>query len=519
MELNNRDAFSRLNPLSFAVSVSDPWTIADVIDFEYLLTSEASSNAQGLSDHERALFQSHLPTKSGEEPSRQEIFKAWIETRREGEGSALPGEHFTAGWQSLITLSALAGLFLGGSLVAALLHYKGDEPVNVSWFLVCTIGVQLLILLAVALIWAIRRVTHLFENFGPLQWVLAGLVWAFSAGLQRLPGEKRERLRAALSVIRRKREIYGSLATWPLLVVTQIFAVSYNLGMILILLAHVSTTDLAFGWQSTLQTSPDEAFRIIRGIAAPWAWLFPNAHPSLAQVVASRFQYSAGLKPLSNAAMASWWPFLCYAIFFYGLLIRGAILVFASVKMRSDLKGLTLDHQGCNALYRKLTGPIIRAQSGTAILEIPETVEPVVAHPVRAGRCIALVAAELDLGREPLAEYLKESYRWELEAFFSAQIDHARGNVEALALVAEKGADLAAVVIVVQSKRSPIMAIALFLQKVIAAAGTKPELLLLLVGRKDGATFLPVGDDEFTHWRNFNEIRGLHLELEKWNRL
>ncbi|MDB6154832.1 MAG: hypothetical protein JWL90_3285, partial [Chthoniobacteraceae bacterium] len=271
MELNNRDAFSRLNPLSFAVSVSDPWTIADVIDFEYLLTSEASSNAQGLSDHERALFQSHLPTKSGEEPSRQEIFKAWIETRREGEGSALPGEHFTAGWQSLITLSALAGLFLGGSLVAALLHYKGDEPVNVSWFLVCTIGVQLLILLAVALIWAIRRVTHLFENFGPLQWVLAGLVWAFSAGLQRLPGEKRERLRAALSVIRRKREIYGSLATWPLLVVTQIFAVSYNLGMILILLAHVSTTDLAFGWQSTLQTSPDEAFRIIRGIAAPWA--------------------------------------------------------------------------------------------------------------------------------------------------------------------------------------------------------------------------------------------------------
>ncbi|MDB6152330.1 MAG: hypothetical protein JWL90_783, partial [Chthoniobacteraceae bacterium] len=92
-------------------------------------------------------------------------------------------------------------------------------------------------------------------------------------------------------------------------------------------------------------------------------------------------------------------------------------------------------------------------------------------------------------------------------------------NVEALALVAEKAADLAAVVIVVQSKRSPIMAIALFLQKVIAAAGTKPELLLLLVGRKDGANFLPVGDDEFTHWRNFNEIRGLHLELEKWNRL
>ncbi|MES2572466.1 MAG: DUF2868 domain-containing protein [Verrucomicrobiota bacterium] len=176
-----------------------------------------------------------------------------------------------------------------------------------------------------------------------------------------------------------------------------------------------------------------------------------------------------------------------------------------------------LDHQGCNALLRKLTGPVIKAQSGTAILEIPETPAPILPHPVRPGTCAALVAAELEMDRETLAAYLKTAYGWELDQLFPAQIDHARGNVEALAHLGEKSGELAAVIVVVQAKRSPIMAIALFLQKVMAAAGSKPEILLLLVGRREGATFLPVDDGEFTHWRNFNEIRGLHLELEKWN--
>ena len=76
---------------------------------------------------------------------------------------------------------------------------------------------------------------------------------------------------------------------------------------------------------------------------------------------------------------------------------------------------------------------------------------------------------------------------------------------------------LASVIVVVPAKRSPIKAIALFLQKVAKAAGAKPELILLLVGRKAEAGFAPVDKEDFTYWKNFTAINGLHVSLEKWS--
>ena len=47
---------------------------------------------------------------------------------------------------------------------------------------------------------------------------------------------------------------------------------------------------------------------LVSALAAPWAWCAPYAHPTLAEVIASRFSYSEGIAPLDRAAMASWWP-------------------------------------------------------------------------------------------------------------------------------------------------------------------------------------------------------------------
>ena len=82
--------------------------------------------------------------------------------------------------------------------------------------------------------------------------------------------------------------------------------------------------------------------------------------------------------------------------------------------------------------------------------------------------------------------------------------------------VADAGA-LASVVIVTRAKRSPIKAIALFLQKIAEASGPKPELLVLLVGRRESAGFAAVGDEEAAHWQNFAAIHGLRFGIEKWS--
>ena len=495
------------------MSRAKPWTIADVLDFEYLLAADASGDDAALRARDREIFEQKIAPQLDDttRDDRRGIFRHWLTSRR-GSETDLPGAHFRASWQTLLTLAALAGLGIGVSLTAGLLHYRGDEPVNVAWFFAATVGLKLLLLVAAFVWWLLRRATGVLDDFRPLRALLSALLWALSAGLRRLPGEQRDRVRATLATINHRREIYGSLATWPLLVITQLFGVCFNLGVLATLLLQVALSDVAFGWQSTLRTSPEEAFHLVSTIAAPWSAL-PNPHPTFDQVVASRFAYSAGIQPLSQAAMAAWWPFLCYAAAAYGLLVRVLLFVWAITGLRRALRAIPFDHQGCNALLRRLTGPVFEAQSKTAELQIPACAEGRAAR--IAGGALVLLAEDLTINTETLTQFLHAHYGWQLSKTLPVQIDHPSGNASALEAVGASAPRPAGIVIGIPARRAPIKAIALFLQKVVAASGGA-ETLVLLFGTRDGDGFAAVCDEDFTHWRNFNAIHGLHLGLEKW---
>lgn len=492
------------------MSRAPSWKIADLIDFEFLLAGDEGEEG-------REFFAKNVAPKlePGGAGDRRTVFKMWLEARR-GDAGKWPGSRCAAAGQAVASLGLLVGLLLGASVTVGLLHYQGDEPVNVAWFFAGTVGVQMLLLAAAAGLWLVRRVTRVFDEWHPLRDLLSALAWALAAGLRKLPGAERARLRAALAVLGRKQEIYGSLAAWPFLITTQIFAVAYNVGILAVLVAHVAMVDLAFAWQSTLHLGPEAAHRLVSALAAPWAWAVSNAHPTLAEIAASRFSYSEGLAPLDRAALVSWWPFLGYAVVFYGLLLRGVLLVLGCVKLRTALRSLAFDHEGCNALFRRLTGPVMAAQDGTARLEIPGVAAPLRAHAGRGGECVALVAADVELPANQPADYLGATFGWRVREARPAQIDHPSGNAEALAALAG-GAPLASVVVVVRARRSPIKAIALFMQSVTERAGPTTEVVLLLVGRKEGAGFAPVDEAECAHWRNFRAIHGLRVSLEKWS--
>jgi hypothetical protein len=487
---------------------TEPWTIADLLDFEYLLAADVDAEDALLRDRDRDGHRIDAAI-----PDRRVLFKRWVEARRKATTGGLPGEHFRTGWQTLLTLAMFAGLGIGVSLTAGLLHYRGEEPVNVAWFFAATVGVQALLLVLAFAVWLLRRTTGLLDDFRPLQALLAAALWALSAGLSRLPGTQREQIRALLATLRHRREIYGSITIWPLLVVTQLFGVCFNVGVLATLLLHVALNDVAFGWQSTLRTSPEQAFHIVSVIATPWAFA-PAPHPSFDQVVASRFAYSAGIQPLSPTAMASWWPFLCYAVAVYGLLVRALLLAWAATKWRRALDAIAFDHHGCNTLFRRLSGPIIHTETETAGLEIPAASESIRHH--AAGACFALVAQELTVDAALLTDVLRRHYAWQLGKMLPVPIDHPSGSVAALAELEKAAPTLASVAVIVPARRPPIKAIALFLQKVAGAIETKTEVLVLLVGRLENGGFAPVSDEEFTYWRNFNAIHGLHLAVEKW---
>jgi hypothetical protein len=493
---------------------AESWNIADILDFEYLLAADASGEDATTRARDRAIFETDIAAELDDTTrgDRRFIFRRWLDARRKVDGDTLPGGHFTTGWQTLLTLAALVGLGLGVSLTAGLLHYRGDEPVNIAWFLAATVGVQWLLLAVGLVCWLLRRTTRLLDDFRPLRALLAALLWMLSAGLRQLPGEQRERFRAVLATISHRREIYGSLATWPLLVVTQLFGVCFNLGVLATLLLQITLSDVAFGWSSTLRASPEEVFHLVSAIATPWNFA-PNPHPTLAQAYASQFTYSAGIQPLSQSAMTSWWPFLCYTVVVYGLLVRGLLLVWSTVRLRGALRAIAFDHQGCNALLRRLTGPVFRAQGEVASLNVPAPSETAPTH--ATGGCVVLRAEELSIDDALLADSLRAHYGWQLLKTLLAQIDHPSGNAEVLAEVAATAPRLASIVVAVPARRAPIKAIALFLQKVAGASGGV-ETLVLLFGPRDGGSFAPVTDEDFAHWRSFNAIHGLHLGLEKW---
>jgi hypothetical protein len=499
------------------------WTIADLLDFEVLLAADQARDDVEVRARDRRIFAERIapaieaPVR-GAANDRRRIFHLWLEARREQERENLPGRRFEAGRQVLLSVAALAGLGVGASVATTLLHYRGAEPVNVAWFLAAIVGIQWLVLAMSLTFWIVRRLTA--SGVGPLTTLASTLTWSFAAGLRRLPGEQRENLRALLATIEKRREIYGAVATWPSVVVTQLFGVCFNAGVLGTLLAHVALSDVGFGWQSTLSTGPEQAWRLVSLAASPWSFL-PNAHPTLEQVVASRFSYSEGIAPLSQEAMASWWPFLFYSVLVYGLLVRTLLLAGAAAASRSALAALTFDHQGCNALYRRLTGPIVHASpDGTVLVVPPLGTEPAV-H--AQGRCVVLVADGLEVSEAFLADALRSQFGWEVADVLPLAIDHPSGNEQSLASLARALPDLATVVVAVPAHRAPIKAIALSLGKVAAVAGKKTETVVLLFGRSDpsggttgGPDFAPVGNEEFANWRSFNAIHGLHLGLERW---
>ncbi len=492
------------------------WKIADVIDFEWLLAEDGELDETALRTRDSAL--SSRISKPDRRPTandRKEIFWAWLQARRSEIAETPPGEYFLSAWQLLVVLSALTGACLGMSVAAAiLLAYTGDEPINVGWFFACTVGVQWLILLVALLIWILRRTTHLFENFRPLRSLVSGLLWSLSAALQRLPGERRERMRARWMGIRRKGEVF-QLLVWPLLMITQIFGVFFNVGVLVALLLPLGR-DVAFGWQSTLKTSPETVYQLVSSIAAPWSFL-PNPHPTREDVLQSRFSYSEGIHSLSLPAMTSWWPFLFYATFFYGFTVRLVLLLWCVVGLRAALRGFSFSHAGHNALFRRLSGPFIQGHLDTARLEVPKSY-PSMDHKT-SGLCLALVAGELEIAESEVESALSTTLGWQLsQPMLPLRIDDPSGNAAALERIHREAPSLAGIAVLIGARRIPIRAIALVLQRITRTAGADIEVLVLLA--HDGAEDLGMPDmtERLRTWRNFLAVHDLHVGLEMWPR-
>jgi hypothetical protein len=126
----------------------------------------------------------------------------------------------------------------------------------------------------------------------------------------------------------------------------------------------VTTSDLAFGWQSTIQFSDTAILKLVEVLALPWDWFAGDwGHPDLAEIAGSRIILKDGIYHLTTSDLVAWWPFLAMSLLCYGLLVRLAFYALGSwLKKRATAK-FNPNTPDCLALLRRMATPAVTSQA------------------------------------------------------------------------------------------------------------------------------------------------------------
>lgn len=360
------------------------WTLDDLIDLEYFMHREdfpMDEPDRGLRHQkERAFYLTDIaPHLDGNGPSaaRQSrmVLRRWLDFRRSEDSASLPHDAMLPGtvFRQIHTILITVFLFLGFSsgwgLSFSFLIYKGSAPLNVSSYLGLFVFSQLVLILFLLAFAAVSRWRPNHQAFSLIRMGLGALLIHVSLWLKKrydrhLTAENRSHFKAALGVIRGKSRNYTGLFPWPIFILTQVFAVFFNLGVLSATLLRVIGSDLAFGWQSTLQLSAEAVHRAVTVLALPWSTLVPPAlaHPTLAQIEGSRIILKDGIMQLSTPDLAAWWPFLCFAVLFYGLVPRLIFLISALFLERRALNRLVFSSIAFDRLLLRLRSPSLNTR-------------------------------------------------------------------------------------------------------------------------------------------------------------
>jgi hypothetical protein len=193
--------------------------------------------------------------------------------------------------------------------------------------------------------------------------VLGGLL------LRALPQSVRQDVEVVLGRVAAHGRLYSEVRQGQLLLWTQILGLGFGLGALLATLAFVVFTDLAFGWSTTLDVGAEPVHRIVRGMALPWAWLWPAASPSLELVETTRFfrvVREDHVHVVDPILYGGWWPFLVMAIATYAALPRMATALAVS-RWLSRATATAMDlTPGVDRLLDRLRTPVVDGRAPLA---------------------------------------------------------------------------------------------------------------------------------------------------------
>lgn len=379
------------------------WRIKDIIDLEYFFHCDEErgdeTSQKALLQRDRTIYLKHIQPliDRGKLLFRRDVIKAWLIQRRNfektsrGSDAIFPGDAFEEIHRMLVYIFLIFGSMTGVGMSSMFLVYTGIEPLNVSIYLGGLVLIQILLLLFLMAFFLVRLIKRSILRRSVIYFLVSDLIVRLALkvkkrSMNKLSGAQRDSIQETMGLIRGKKQIYGSLFYWPVFILSQIFGIGFNLGVLCTTLVKVMGSDIAFGWQSTVQVSPQAIYDIIRAIALPWSWFISPeiAHPSLSQIEGSRMVLKDGIYHLATQDMVSWWPFLCFTVFFYGLLPRAILLITGLIAQFRSLRDLDFSYSACDKLMYRIETPLVRSESHTAAFGTDEYFNTAATRPSEA---------------------------------------------------------------------------------------------------------------------------------------
>lgn len=401
--------FRRLAPNPDGATGGKPrrlrWQVPDLIDFDYYVADderkarEEPAERKRLSERDRRLYKEKIAPVIGDAGAhtathRNRALRWWLELRRRQEESELsellPGTAFERGQRLVTYATGIIGFAIGIGVASTLLHYEGQHPVNVSWYLFWLVLVQILLAGTTLAVWygrGSRMVRGAAQDVSIIAYLIRPAFaraahWVQHQRLAHVSPELRDRAQARQGMLQSRYTLYGPASYLPILIPAQVFGIGFNIGAILVTITLEWFTDLAFGWGSALNISAGAVHGLTQLIALPWSWLLGEGvgYPTLEQIAGTRISLKDPLFVLNAEHLRSWRWFLVLAVITYGLLPRVILLGLSAHKQRRALAALPFTHQSAQAPYARMITPTLEVRvtdtgSGPA-MPIPSPLKP-----------------------------------------------------------------------------------------------------------------------------------------------
>ncbi|GHC65761.1 DUF2868 domain-containing protein [Roseibacillus persicicus] len=468
----------------------DKWTLADLADFESVLTSDDAS--RGARRIYRETVSPQLSSDLDEATRRRQGLRLWLEAKRGDDN--LAGQKLESGLRlaGLVVkvLALLAGLGIARGLLQEL-PMGGGRGYNIWLFLGVTLGLQWLFLLGGGVAWL------LFRKSGRLTWSqeLLSFLGRKFAGSRLGPTWSR--------LIQMRSEGYGSVLGWRLASISQLGAVWLGFGIVASFIGCLWFLKVNFYWESTLQSfSETQLVRVTDGLSLPWSWAGEQWRPGSYGVE------QASLEVLRDPLRAPdpgpeeevnrvWMRFLVLAILVWGILPRLVLYFYCVAREKRALASLDFQESRHRNLWREMA-----------------KVERTVVKTSQADGVVLLDVGGSGLSVESVRPFLLQQLRVNPESVHQTGVLDA--SKEEAAVEAMKQAALGVVMAVEgwslsgpQMKRNYEM--------VRGVIGEKKPIRFLVVGTVKGDQVTEVDETEMAEWVKFVDgLRDPAVEVVKW---